>query len=113
MSSRSGCRMPLESSTIRSLGSAPAFTRRRSAAMLAAPAPKRTILAPLSLRPVSSRALKSAASVTPGGSLLVVVPDGYLHLRPEAFEDVEALWGLDVFEVDPADGRLRAPSRIR
>src|SRR5690606_4414016 len=43
-----------------------------------------------------------------GGAVLIVVEDGYLHPFAQlAFND-EAFRRLDVFEVDPAEGRFQA-----
>jgi hypothetical protein len=41
-----------------------------------------------------------------GGAVLVVVEDRDLHALPELLLDVEALRGLDVLEVDAAEGGL-------
>src|SRR5271157_5617801 len=38
--------------------------------------------------------------------MLVVVEDRNLHRLFQSLFDVETLWGLDVFEVDSAEGRL-------
>ena len=40
------------------------------------------------------------------GAVLVIVEDGNLHRLPKRFLDQEAVRRPDVFEVDPADGRL-------
>ena len=40
-------------------------------------------------------------------AVLVVVEDGDVHRLLERFFDVEALGGLDILEVDAAEGRLQ------
>ena len=42
-----------------------------------------------------------------GGSVLVVMEDGDVHFPLELLFDVEAFGSLDVFKVDPAEGRLQ------
>ena len=41
-----------------------------------------------------------------GGAMLVVVEDGDVHGALQLFLNLEALWGLDVFEIDAAEGGL-------
>ena len=48
-----------------------------------------------------------------GRPVLVVVEDGDAHALLELLLDVEALGGLDVLEVDPAEGGLEARRRTR
>ena len=88
-------------------GLSPSSISRVRQARAAAPAPavtRRTL--PMSL-PTTRRPLRTAAAHHDGGAVLVVVEHRDLHALLERLLDDEALRGLDVLQIDAAEGRLQ------